>query len=190
MKITKNLTHVITPIELEAAIDEPSLLSILDHAGIEGYAAELDIEERTEDHVQMISLARLLDLAKKAGNGFVAYDITYFPHADEREVKHQLEQLSRDLGLSASVIREICEKQIEEYLELDAKRDSEAPVHTIVEAYVQGTAFAWYGMNDYPRLKKIILTELVEGGKKVEEAFISRAVEAQVGYEGFGAVEE
>ena len=31
------------------------------------------------------------------------------------------------------------------------------PVHSIVECYVGGTAFAWYGMNEYPRLKRIIL---------------------------------
>ena len=100
--------------------------------------------------------------------------------ADEAEVDRQVAQLARDLEISPEVIREICEKQIAEYLELDAKRDASVPVHSIVEAYVGGTAFAWYGMNEYPRLRRVILRELAQGGAKAKRAFVLRASKAQV----------
>ena len=67
-----------------------------------------------------------------------------------------------------------------EYLELDAKRDANAPVHSIVECYVGGTAFAWYGMNEYPRLKRIILRKLAQGGQRAKHNFIMRASKEQV----------
>ena len=106
--------------------------------------------------------------------------MTYYPHADAAEVDDQLDQLARDLEISAEVIRGLCAEQIEEYLALDAKRDPAVPVHSIVEAYVGGTALAWYGMNDYPRLKRVILRKLAEGGQKAKRSFVMRASKAQV----------
>lgn len=180
MKITKNLTHIATAMEFEAAMPEDQLLGVLEEQGVQGFAAELDIQERTEDHVQMMSLATLLGFAKASGVNAVTYDITYFPHADQAEVDYQVRQISRDLEIDAEVIREVCADDIEEYLSLDAKRDASLPVHTIVEAYVGGTAFAWYGFNEYPRLKRIILRRLAQGGTKAKRAFITRASKAQV----------
>ena len=119
-------------------------------------------------------------LAKAAGVNAVTYDVTYFPHADEAEVDYQLRQLSRDLEISPEVIRDVCAAEIQEYLALDAKRDAGLPVHSIVEAYVGGTAVAWYGMNDYPRLKRVILRKLAQGGQKAKHNFIMRASKAQV----------
>ena len=54
------------------------------------------------------------------------------------------------------------------------------PVHSIVEAYVGGTAFAWYGINEYPRLKRILVRKLAEGGQQAKRSFILRASKAQV----------
>ena len=53
-------------------------------------------------------------------------------------------------------------------------------MHSIVEAYVGGTAVAWYGMNDYPRLKRVILRKLAQGGAQARRNFILRASKAQV----------
>ena len=92
----------------------------------------------------------------------------------------QLKQLAADLEIDADIIRDLCEDEIREYLKLDAKRDESAPVHSIVEAYLGGTAFAWYGMNDYPRLKCVLLRRLAEGGPQARRAFIQRASKAQV----------
>ena len=89
-------------------------------------------------------------------------------------------QLARDLEISAEVIRDVCAAEIQEYLALDAKRDAGLPVHSIVEAYTGGTAFAWYGMSDYPRLKRFILRKLAQGGQKAKHSFIMRASKAQV----------
>ncbi|MEG2933741.1 MAG: hypothetical protein RR842_09185, partial [Gordonibacter sp.] len=108
------------------------------------------------------------------------YDVTYFPHADQDEVDYQVHQLAHDLEIGADVIRDVCANEIEEYLALDAKRDASLPVHSIVEAYVGGTAFAWYGMNEYPRLKRVILRKLAKGGQQAKRAFIARASKAQV----------
>ena len=180
MKITKNLVHIATDVELEAAVAEDALKAEFDKAGLKGFPAELDIAERTEEHVQMVKLEDLLGFAAASGVAAVTYDVTYFPQADEAEVDRQVAQLARDLEISPEVIREVCEKQIAEYLELDAKRDASVPVHSIVEAYVGGTAFAWYGMNDYPRLKRVILRKLAEGGQQAKSNFIMRASKAQV----------
>ena len=49
-----------------------------------------------------------------------------------------------------------------------------------MEAYTGGTAFAWYGMNEYPRLKHVILRKLAQGGQKAKRNFIMRASKAQV----------
>jgi hypothetical protein len=149
-------------------------------AGVQGFPAELDIAERTEDHVQMVALDALLGFAKANGVGAVTFDVTYFPHADDAEVEYQLNQLAHDLEISAEVIRDLCATEIQEYLALDAKRDASLPVHSIVEAYTGGTAFAWYGMNDYPRLKRVILRKLAQGGQKAKRNFILRASKAQV----------
>lgn len=180
MKITTNLTHIATEVQFEAAMSEEELKDVFAQHKLPGFPAELDIPERTEDHVQMMSLDTLLEFAKANGVGAVTYDVTYFPHADDDEVAYQLKQLARDLEISAEVIRDVCSDEIREYLALDAKRDAGLPVHSIVEAYVGGTAFAWYGMNDYPRLKRVILRKLAQGGQKARRSFIERASKAQV----------
>ena len=180
MKITSNLTHIATEVAFEAAKNADELRAEIEQHGLEGFAAELDIAERTEDHVQMMSLDTLLRFAKASGLRAVAYDVTYFPHADEAEIDYQLKQLSRDLEISPEVIREVCASEIDEYLALDAKRDAGLPVHSIVEAYTGGTAFAWYGINDYPRLKRVILHKLAQGGAQAKRNFIMRASKAQV----------
>lgn len=180
MKITSNLTHIATAVEFESAKNEEELKAAFAQHDLQGFAAELDIAERTEDHVQMLSLDELLKFAKASGLNAVTYDVTYFPHADQAEVEYQLRQLSRDLEISTEVIRDVCAAEIQEYLELDAKRDASVPVHSIVEAYTGGTAFAWYGMNDYPRLKRVILRKLAQGGQKAKHNFIMRASKAQV----------
>lgn len=180
MKITKNLTHIATSVDFEAAMGEEELQAVFSQQGVQGFSAELDIAERTEDHVQMVSLESLLQFAKASGASAVTYDVTYFPNADDKEVEYQLKQLARDLEISEEVIRDLCSEQIQDYLALDAKRDASAPVHSIVEAYVGGTAFAWYGMNEYPRLRQVILRELARGGQKAKRAFILRASKAQV----------
>ncbi|MCB7039149.1 hypothetical protein [Eggerthella sinensis] len=180
MKITTNLTHIATTIDFEAAKNEEELQAAFAAQGIQGFEAELDIMERTEEHVQMVSLEKLLQFAKASGLNAVTYDVTYFPHADQDEVNYQLNQLARDLEISAEVIRDLCATEIQEYLDLDAKRDASVPVHSIVEAYTGGTAFAWYGMNDYPRLKHVILRKLAQGGQKAKHNFIMRASKAQV----------
>lgn len=179
-KITERLTHIATPQKFEPALNEDELQAAFAGQGLEGYPAELDIAERTENHVQMMGLEELLRYAKANGVAAVTYDVTYFPHADNTEVEYQLHQLARDLGISAEVIRDLCADEIREYLELDARRDASAPVHSIVEAYAGGTAFAWYGMNPYPRLKRVILRKLAQGGQQAKDSFILRASKAQV----------
>ena len=124
------------------------------------------------------------DFAKASGLSAVTYDVTYFPHADDAEVEYQLKQLARDLEISVEVIRDVCADEIAEYIKLDAERDASLPVHSIVECYTGGTAFAWYGMNPYPRLKRVVLGKLAAGGKKAEKAFVLRASKAQVDYLG------
>lgn len=180
MKITSNMTHIATEVEFEAPLNEDQLSEVFQKSGVQGFAAELDIAERTEDHVQMMSLDGLLGFAKASGLSAVTYDVTYFPHADDAEVAYQLRQLARELDISPEVIRDVCSDEIAEYLALDAKRDATAPVHSIVEAYVDGTAFAWYGMNEYPRLKRVILRKLAQGGQEARRNFILRASKAQV----------
>lgn len=180
MKITKNLVHIAGDVELEKAVPEEALKAEFEKFGLKGFPAELDIAERTEDHVQMVALADLLGFAAASGVAAVTYDVTYFPHADDQEVDRQVKLLARDLEIAPEVIREVCQDQIEEYLALDAKRDAGAPVHSIVEAYVGGTAFAWYGMGAYPRLRRVILRELAQGGAKAKRAFVLRASKAQV----------
>lgn len=179
-KITSNLTHIATETHFEAALSEEELKAAFAKHGLPGFPAKLDIPERTEDHVQMMALDGLLEFAKANDAGAVAYDVTYFPHADEAEVDYQLQQLGRDLEIDAAVIRDVCADEIREYLALDAKRNPDLPVHSIVEAYVGGTAFAWYGMNEYPRLKRVILNALSQGGQKAKRSFIERASKAQV----------
>lgn len=179
MKITSNLTHIATEMEFEAPLTEEELRATFEGNGFQGFAAELDIAERTEDHVQMMSLADLLGFAKASGLSAVTYDVTYFPHADDAEVDYQLKELAHDLEISAEVIRDLCADEIQEYLALDAKRDASLPVHSIVEAYTGGTAFAWYGMRDYPRLKRVILAKLAKGGQKAKKSFVLRASKAQ-----------
>ena len=184
MKMTKNLTHIASSVEFEPAMTEEQLEAVFAQNGVAGFPAELDIAERTEEHVQMVSLEKFIAFAKASGLSAVTYDVTYFPHADEAEVEYQLKQLARDLEISVEVIRDVCADEIAEYLKLDAERDASLPVHSIVECYTGGTAFAWYGMNPYPRLKRVVLSKLAAGGKKAEKAFVLRASKAQVDYMG------
>ena len=146
MKMTKNLTHIASSVEFEPAMTEEQLEAVFAQNGVAGFPAELDIAERTEEHVQMVSLEKFIAFAKASGLSAVTYDVTYFPH--------------------------------------DAERDASLPVHSIVECYTGGTAFAWYGMNPYPRLKRVVLSKLAAGGKKAEKAFVLRASKAQVDYMG------
>lgn len=182
MKITKNLTHVVSSVDFEAALNEEELAKAFEEKGVQGFPAELDIAERTEDHVQIIALEDLLGFAKASGINAVTYDVTYFPHADDVEVEYQISQLAHDLEISPEVIRGLCAEEIDEYLALDKKRDAERPVHSIVEAYIGGTAFAWYGLNEYPRLKRVILRKLIAGGAEAEHAFVMRASKLQMDY--------
>ncbi len=180
MKITKALTHIATETAFENAKNEIELQAAFAAQGVQGFPAELDIAERTEDHVQMMSLGSLLQFAIASNAKAVTYDVTYFPHADADEVSYQVKHLARDLEISEDVIRDVCAVEIEEYLALDRKRNADLPVHSIVEAYIGGTAFAWYGMNEYPRLKRIILQKLVQGGQSAKREFVLRASKAQV----------
>ena len=180
MKVTNRLTHIATKVNFEAAMTEDQLKAVFDSKELAGFPAMLDIKERTEEHVQMLSLDDLLSFAKASGVAAVTFDVTYFPHADDAEVARQLRGLASDLDISADVIKDVCAAEIQEYLALDAKRDVAAPVHSIVECYVNGTAFAWYGLNDYPRLKQVVLQKLARGGQKAKHDFIMRASRAQV----------
>lgn len=180
MKVTNRLTYIATKVNFEAAMTEDQLKAAFELKDLAGFPAMLDIKERTEEHVQMLSLDDLLSFAKASGVAAVTFDVTYFPHADDAEVARQLRGLASDLDISADVIKDVCAAEIQEYLALDAKRDVAAPVHSIVECYVNGTAFAWYGLNDYPRLKQVVLQKLARGGQKVKHDFIMRASRAQV----------
>ena len=180
MKVTNRLTHIATKVNFETAMTEDQLKAVFEAKGLAGFPAMLDIKERTEEHVQILALDDLLEFAKASGVAAVTYDVTYFPHADQSEVERQLKQLGHDLEISADVIRDVCADEIQEYLDLDAKRAVEVPVHSIVECYVNGTAFAWYGLNDYPRLKRVVLQKLARGGQKAKRDFIMRASRAQV----------
>ncbi|NGM18366.1 hypothetical protein [Xiamenia xianingshaonis] len=182
MKITTNLTHIVTEVKLEAAMTADELKAAFEAKGIHGCPAMLDISERTEEHVQVVSLDELLDFAKASGLAAVTYDVTYFPHADQEEVDFQVRKLARDLDISPEVIKDVCADIIVDYIKQDAERDASLPVHSIVECYTGGTAFAWYGINPYPRLKRVLLAELAKGGKKAEKAFVLRASKAQVDY--------
>ena len=180
MKVTNRLTHIATKVNFEAAMTEDQLKAVFESKELAGFPAMLDIKERTEEHVQMLSLDDLLSFAKASGVAAVTFDVTYFPHADDAEVARQLRGLASDLDISVDVIKNVCAAEIQEYLALDAKRDVAAPVHSIVECYVNGTAFAWYGLSDYPRLKQVVLQKLARGGQKVKHDFIMRASRAQV----------
>ena len=131
MKITSNMTHIATEVEFEAPLNEDQLSEVFQKSGVQGFAAELDIAERTEDHVQMMSLDGLLGFAKASGLSAVTYDVTYFPHADDAEVAYQLRQLARDLEISAEVIRDVCAAEIQEYLgpRREARRRPAGPQH-------------------------------------------------------------
>ena len=180
MKVTNRLTHIATKVNFEAAMTEDQLKDAFESNGLAGFPAMLDIKERTEEHVQMLSLGDLLSFAKASGVAAVTFDVTYFPHADDAEVARQLRGLASDLDISADVIKDVCAAEIQEYLDLDAKRDADVPVHSIVECYVGGTAFAWYGLSDYPRLKRVVLEKLAHGGQKAKRDFVLRASRAQV----------
>ena len=82
MKMTKNLTHIASSVEFEPAMTEEQLEAVFAQNGVAGFPAELDIAERTEEHVQMVSLEKFIAFAKASGLSAVTYDVTYFPHAD------------------------------------------------------------------------------------------------------------
>lgn len=124
MKMTKNLTHIASSVEFEPAMTEEQLEAVFAQNGVTGFPAELDIAERTEEHVQMVSLEKFIAFAKASGLSAVTYDVTYFPHADDAEVEYQLKQLARDLEISVEVIRDVCADEIAEYIKLDAERDA------------------------------------------------------------------
>ena len=184
MKMTKNLTPIASTVEFEPAMTEEQLEAEFAQNGVAGFPAALDIAERTEEHVQMVSLEKFIAFAKASGLSAVTYDVTYFPHADEAEVEYQLKQLARDLEISVEVNREVCPDEHAQTHTLDAERDASLPVLSIVECYTGGTAFAWYGMNPYPRLKRVVLSKLAASGKQAEKAFVLRASKAKVDYMG------
>ena len=47
MKITSNMTHIATEVEFEAPLNEDQLSEVFQKSGVQGFAAELDIAERT-----------------------------------------------------------------------------------------------------------------------------------------------
>ena len=106
MKVTNRLTHIATKVNFETAKTEDQLKAAFEAKGIAGFPAMLDIKERTEEHVQFVSLDDLLAFAKASGVAAVTYDVTYFPHADQGEVERQLKQLGHDLEISAEVIKD------------------------------------------------------------------------------------
>ena len=63
MKITSNMTHIATEVEFEAPLNEDQLSEVFQKSGVQGFPAELDIAERTEDHVQMLSLEKQIGRA-------------------------------------------------------------------------------------------------------------------------------
>ena len=81
MKVTNRLTHIATKVNFETAKTEDQLKAAFEAKGIAGFPAMLDIKERTEEHVQFISLDDLLAFAKASGVAAVTYDVTYFPVA-------------------------------------------------------------------------------------------------------------
>ena len=67
MKVTNRLTHIATKVNFETAKTEDQLKAAFEAKGIAGFPAMLDIKERTEEHVQFISLDDLLAFAKASG---------------------------------------------------------------------------------------------------------------------------
>ena len=180
MKITSNLTHVATEIEFEAPLNEEEMLAVFQKSGVQGFPAELDIAERTEDHVQMMSLDGLLGFGQGV-RAMVTYDVTTSRTPTTREVALPARGSWRATWRSAPRSMTCAlPGDPREYFRTDA-RDAGLPVHTpSVEAYTGGTAFAWYGMSDYPRLKRFILRKLAQGGAQAKRNFILRASKAQV----------
>ena len=185
MKMTKNLTHIASSVEFEPAMTEEQLEAVFAQNGVAGFPAELDIAERTEEHVQMVSLEKFIAFAKASGLSAVTYDVTYFPHADDAEVEYQLKQLARDLEISVEVIRDVCADEIAEYIKLDAERDASLPVHSIVECYTgrHRVRVVRHESVSAPEARGA-LRKLAAGGKKAEKAFVLRASKAQVDYMG------
>ena len=67
MKVTNRLTHIATKLNFETAKTEDQLKAAFEAKGIAGFPAMLDIKERTEEHVQFVSLDDLLAFAKASG---------------------------------------------------------------------------------------------------------------------------
>ena len=148
MKITKNLTHVVSSVDFQAALNEKELANVLGEKGMQGFPAELDIAERTEEHVQIVALEDLLGFAKASGVNAVTVRRHVFPSCGRCRGRLPGFAACTRLGIDSEVIRSLCAEEIDEYLALDKERDAELPVHSIVEAYIGGTAFAWYGINE------------------------------------------
>ena len=79
MKMTKNLTHIASSVEFEPAMTEEQLEAVFAQNDVAGFPAELDIAERTEEHVQMVSLEKFIAFAKASGLSAVTYDRDLFP---------------------------------------------------------------------------------------------------------------
>ena len=105
MKVTNRLTHIATKVNFETAKTEDQLKAAFEAKGIAGFPAMLDIKERTEEHVQFISLDDLLAFAKASGVAAVTYDVTYFPHADQGEVERQLTHSAATWKLALKSLR-------------------------------------------------------------------------------------
>ena len=71
--------------------------------------------------------------------------------------------------ISVEVIRDVCADEIAEVHQARCRARASLPVQASWSATPAGTAFAWYGMNPYPRLKRVVLGKLAAGGKKAEK---------------------
>ena len=181
MKVTKNLTHIVTKVDFEAAKTEEELAAVFAEAGVQGFPAELDIAERTEGACADAFPSKTC-LASRRRTASLPSPTTS-PTSRMRIRKRSTTRLTswrRTLTFPPTLSRASARRASPSTLESDAQRNVDLPVHSIVEAYVGGTAFAWYGINEYPRLKRILVRKLAEGGQQAKRSFILRASKAQV----------
>lgn len=164
------------------AFCKEDLLKKFEAKGVRGFKAELDQAGWQEDTVEFNDLNELLDFAVAAGAGVVTYDITFFPVADEAEIDKQVGEVAEVLDIRPEAVRESCQDAIKEYLALDAKRAVDVPVHNLVEAYVAGTRFIWFGMNEYPKLKNYLFAKLDRNDAKTNKALLTRIRRAQANW--------
>ena len=109
MKVTNRLTHIATKVNFEAAMTEDQLKAAFESKGLAGFPAMLDIKERTEEHVQMLSLGDLLSFAKASGVAAVTFDVRYglsdYPRLKRvvlEKLAHGGQKAKRDFVLRAS----------------------------------------------------------------------------------------